>query len=47
VKVEKEKAKRVVEDEERDPRSHKRLLEAKKFGWKNEIRQRLFGQFDA
>jgi hypothetical protein len=34
----------VVEDEERDYRPHKRLLEAKILGWKNEIRQRLFGQ---
>ena len=40
----KKEAKRVVEDEEKDPRPHKHLLEARIFGWKNEIRQKLFGQ---
>jgi hypothetical protein len=44
MRVEKKKAKRVVEDEEKDPRPHKHLLEPKTFGWKNEIRQKLFGQ---
>jgi hypothetical protein len=33
----KRKAKGVVEDEERDSRPYKCLLEANTFGWKNEI----------
>lgn len=46
MRVEKKKAKRIVEDEEKDPRPHKHLLGAKTFGWKNEIRQKYLAKFD-